>query len=149
MASPIIIGFLTGIALGHCFKVLILVRVMSIALVGTIAAGVARADSDWSIALTAGEVVTALQIGYLIGIGLRSFIVAGKGRSSIQPPGPDPGGGSAVHPLTLPGFCSRARSDGRTSPRASNVVARRWRPSVAESLSCALTSPVRHDYPPM
>jgi hypothetical protein len=41
---------------------------MSLALVGTIAAGIARADNVWSIALMAIAVVTALQIGYLIGI---------------------------------------------------------------------------------
>ena len=51
---------------------------MSLALVGTIAAGIARADNVWSIALMAIAVVTALQIGYLIGIWLRSFIVAAR-----------------------------------------------------------------------
>ncbi len=51
---------------------------MSLALAGTIAAGIARADNVWSIALMAIAVVTALQIGYLIGIWLRSFIVAAR-----------------------------------------------------------------------
>jgi hypothetical protein len=60
------------------FKILILVPVMSLALVGSIAAGIARADNVWSIALMAIAVVTALQIGYLIGIWLRSFIVAAR-----------------------------------------------------------------------
>jgi hypothetical protein len=46
-----------------------------LALGGTIAAGIARADNVWSIAFVAIAVVTALQIGYLVGIWLRSFIV--------------------------------------------------------------------------
>src|SRR5262249_21757766 len=71
----VVICLVAGIALGQWFKVLILVTVMSLALVGAIAAGIARADNVWSIAFVAIAVVTALQIGYLIGIWLRSFIV--------------------------------------------------------------------------
>ena len=72
----VVISLVAGIALGQWFK--ILVPVMSLALVGTIAAGIARADNVWSIALMAIAVLTALQIGYLIGIWLRSFIVAAR-----------------------------------------------------------------------
>jgi uncharacterized protein YneF (UPF0154 family) len=74
----VVISLVAGIALGQWFKILILVPVMSLALVGTIATGIARADSVWSIALMAIAVVTALQIGYFIGIWLRSFIVAAR-----------------------------------------------------------------------
>ena len=74
----VVISLVAGIVLGQWFKILILVPVMSLALVGTIAAGIARADNVWSIALMAIAVVTALQIGYLIGIWLRSFIVAAR-----------------------------------------------------------------------
>jgi len=73
--SLVVISFVAGIALGQWFKILILVPVMSLALVGTIGAGIARADNVWSIAFVAIAVVTALQIGYLIGIWVRSFIV--------------------------------------------------------------------------
>ena len=48
--SLVVISFVAGIALGQWFKVLILVPVMSLALGGTIAAGIARADDVWSIA---------------------------------------------------------------------------------------------------
>ena len=65
----VVISLVAGIALGQWFKILILVPVMSLALVGTIAAGIARADNVWSIALVSVAVGTALQIGYLIGIG--------------------------------------------------------------------------------
>jgi len=76
--SLVVISFVAGIALGQWFRVLILVPVMSLALVGTIAAGIARADDVWSIAFVAIAVVTGLQIGYLIGIWLRSFIVGAR-----------------------------------------------------------------------
>src|SRR5262249_20626342 len=46
--------------------------------VGTIAAGIARADDVWSIAFVAIAVVTGLQIGYLIGIWLRSFVAGAR-----------------------------------------------------------------------
>lgn len=71
--SLVVISLVAGIALGQWFRVLILVPVMSLALVGTIAAGIARADDVWSLAFVAIAVVTGLQIGYLIGIWLRSF----------------------------------------------------------------------------
>jgi len=74
----VVISLVAGIALGQRFKILILVPVMSLALVGTIAAGIARADNVWSIALIAIAVLTALQIGYLIGIWLRSFRVTAR-----------------------------------------------------------------------
>jgi hypothetical protein len=97
--SLVVISFVAGIALGHWFKVLILVPVMSLALGGTIAAGIAYADDVWSIAFVAIAVVTGLQLGYLVGIWLRSFIVGARfGRASrrlpptleaAQPPPPD------------------------------------------------------------
>ena len=76
--SLVVISFVAGIALGQWFKVLILVPVMSLALGGTIAAGIARADDVWSIAWVAIAAVAVLQIGYLIGIWLRSFIVGAR-----------------------------------------------------------------------
>jgi hypothetical protein len=76
MCLLVVISLVAGIALDQWFEILILVPVMSLALVGTIAAGIARADNVWSITLMGIAVVTALQIGYLIGIWLRSFIVA-------------------------------------------------------------------------
>jgi hypothetical protein len=76
--SVVVISFVAGIALGQWFRVLILVPVMGLALVGTIAAGIARADDVWLIALVAIAVVTALQIGYLVGSWLRSFIVGAR-----------------------------------------------------------------------
>jgi hypothetical protein len=76
--SLVVISFAAGIALAQWFRVLILVPAMSTVLVGTITAGIARADDVWSIALVAIAAVAALQIGYLIGIWLRSFIVGAR-----------------------------------------------------------------------
>jgi len=76
--SLVVISFAAGIALGQWFRVLILVPAMSTVLVGTIAAGIARADDVWSIAWVAIAAVAVLQIGYLIGIWLQSFIVGAR-----------------------------------------------------------------------
>ena len=73
--SLVVISFVAGIALGQWFKVLILVPVMSLALGGTIAAGIARADDVWSIAFVAIAVVTGLQ--------LDTSSVSGCGRSLL------------------------------------------------------------------
>jgi hypothetical protein len=117
--SLIGIGFLAGIALGQFFKVLILVPAMSIALIATIAVGIARADNVWSIALVSVAIGTALQIGYLIGIGLRSFIVAAQRRSLTPPLGPDREGGEGGAPsllLTLPSCADRSAKDRQQRP---------------------------------
>jgi hypothetical protein len=58
--SLVVISFVAGIALGQWFRVLILVPAMSTVLIGTIAAGIARADDVWSIALVAIAAVAAL-----------------------------------------------------------------------------------------
>ena len=76
--SLVVISFVAGIALGQWFKVLILVPVMSLALGGTIAAGIARADDVWSIAFVAIAVVTGLQIGYLVSGCGRSLLAQGS-----------------------------------------------------------------------
>jgi hypothetical protein len=80
--SLVLISFAAGIALAQWLRVLILVPAMSTVLVGTIAAGIARTDDVWSIALVAIAAVAALQIGYLIGIWLQAFIGARLARAS-------------------------------------------------------------------
>jgi hypothetical protein len=73
-----IVALLIGIMLGQRFRVLILLPAISFALIVAIGASVVRADNGWSIVLTAVAVTIALQIGYLIGSRLRSFIAAGS-----------------------------------------------------------------------
>jgi predicted Na+-dependent transporter len=76
MMTLLFISFLVGAVLGQRFKVFVLVPATSLALICTIAAGIARAQHIWSIAMAAVGVTIALQIGYLIGTGIRYLIAA-------------------------------------------------------------------------
>jgi hypothetical protein len=73
-----IVVLLFGAVLGQRFKVLILLPAMSLTLICTITAGVARAQDGWSIALEAVCVTSALQIGYLVGTSIRWFLAADR-----------------------------------------------------------------------
>jgi hypothetical protein len=63
-----VIGALAGVALGLRYKVWILFPAITLAATFTIVVGVGRADSFWSIVLTTVALVTAFQLGYLVGI---------------------------------------------------------------------------------
>jgi hypothetical protein len=78
MAMSIIISFLAGMVLGQRFKVLILIPAIVIAVVATVGVGLAQAFNVWSIVLMALAVMTVLQIGYLVGTGIRTFMVAAR-----------------------------------------------------------------------
>jgi hypothetical protein len=78
MMALFFISFLVGAVLGQRFRVFILLPAMSLALICTITAGIARAQDVWSIAMAAVCVTTALQIGYLIGTGIRCLIAADR-----------------------------------------------------------------------
>jgi hypothetical protein len=69
-----VIGALIGIALGLRYKVLILVPAVTLAAIFTILVGVGGADGFWSITLMTVAVVTALQLGYLVGIVIHAVI---------------------------------------------------------------------------
>ena len=76
MMALLFLSSLVGAVLGQRFKVFVLLPATSLALICTIAAGVARAQDVWSIAIAAAGVTIALQIGYLIGTGIRYLIAA-------------------------------------------------------------------------
>jgi hypothetical protein len=78
MMTSLIISSLAGLVLGQRFKVLILLPAICTAVVAATGAGVARGDSRWSIVLLAISVAVALQIGYLVGTGIRSLLAAGR-----------------------------------------------------------------------
>jgi multisubunit Na+/H+ antiporter MnhG subunit len=80
MIAWLFISFLVGAALGQRFKVFVLLPATSLVLICTIAAGIARAPDVWSIAVAAVCVTIALQIGYLIGTGIR-YLFAADGRA--------------------------------------------------------------------
>ena len=78
MMALFLISFLAGAVLGQRFKVFILLPAISLAVICTITAGIARAQDVWSIAMAAVYITTALQIGYLIGTGIRCLIAANR-----------------------------------------------------------------------
>jgi len=71
----IIICLLVGLVLGQRFKVLVLVPAIALVGVFSIAVGVTRADAYWPIVFMAVVATVCLQIGYLLGIGVRSLLV--------------------------------------------------------------------------
>jgi hypothetical protein len=70
-----ILSLLLGLVLGQRFKVLILIPVIIITLVFAVVAGLARADKAWTVGLTAAVAIAGLQIGYLLGVGVRYAVL--------------------------------------------------------------------------
>ena len=82
MAIFIILALSVGVVFGYLFKVFVLIPVIAVVFVAAIGAGLVRADDAWSIALIAVGVTIALEIGYLIGGGVRAYVVARKEKPS-------------------------------------------------------------------
>jgi hypothetical protein len=78
MFTPAIISLLVGMFLGQRFKVLVLAPVILLTLILAIGAGIARVDAVWALGLTAAVTIVGLQIGYLLGIGIRHLIVVAR-----------------------------------------------------------------------
>jgi hypothetical protein len=74
----VLVSLLIGMVLGQRFKVLVLAPGIGLALIVTITVGLARADALWAIAVMSIAVVSSLQIGYLLGTGIRHLIVAAR-----------------------------------------------------------------------
>jgi hypothetical protein len=90
-ASTVIIltmvSFLVGAVLGQHFRVMILMPAIVIVLIVAVVTGVTHAHAAWSIVLMAVASATSIQIGYLVGIGIRHLLaVAPSSRSSSLPP---------------------------------------------------------------
>jgi hypothetical protein len=66
--------FLVGAALGQRFAVLVLVPAILVTLGITIGLGIARAQAPGTIALVTVAAIASLQIGYLLGLGVRQLI---------------------------------------------------------------------------
>ena len=76
-----ILSLLVGTLLGQRFPVLILAPAVFLALVFTICAGVARAESLWIIGLSAATAITCLQVGYLLGLAIHHLAVTAQSNS--------------------------------------------------------------------
>ena len=96
MMTFTMISLLVGMVLGQRFKVLVLMPTVAIALILVIGVGVARADTAWWIVLMVVAAATSLQIGYLMGIGVRHALVAA--RASRSPAASVTGSRSARRP---------------------------------------------------
>jgi hypothetical protein len=73
-----IVMLLVGMALGQRFTVLILAPAIPLVLATAIGLGVARSQAPWAIALAAVVAVACLQIGYLLGLGVRQLILTAR-----------------------------------------------------------------------
>lgn len=75
----VILGILiAGMVLGQRFKVLVLLPASSFALIIVVVAGIANAETGWSIALQSAAGLISLQIGYIAGIALRHSLIASR-----------------------------------------------------------------------
>lgn len=70
----VVVSALAGIALGLRFRVLILVPAVTLAMMFALIVGVASADHFWSIVLAMVILGSAVQFGYLAGIGMHAAI---------------------------------------------------------------------------
>jgi hypothetical protein len=78
MMTSAMISLLVGMVLGQRFKFPVLMPTIAIALVLAIGAGIARGDTVWRIVFMAAAAAASLQIGYIVGIGIRQVMVAAR-----------------------------------------------------------------------
>jgi hypothetical protein len=71
----LILCLLVGMVLGQRFKVLVLLPASSLVMAITIAGEMAHANTFWLLCLTAVAAAASLQIGYLLGLGIRYVLV--------------------------------------------------------------------------
>ncbi len=71
MLVPTILSLLVGMVLAQRFKVLILFPLFALTLFLALAAAITRSDAAWTAGLIATVAIVTLQIGYLLGIGVR------------------------------------------------------------------------------
>jgi hypothetical protein len=74
MLFSALISLMIGIVLAQRFKVLVLAPAFMITVALAIGTGLAQAGATWSIWVTALVVIVGLQVGYLMGSGLRHMM---------------------------------------------------------------------------
>ena len=75
MLFSALISISIGIVLARRFKVFILAPAFMLTLVLAVSTGLARTEAAWSIGVTALVIIVGLQIGYLLGSGMRLVLV--------------------------------------------------------------------------
>jgi len=78
MLTPALVSLLIGLALAQRFKVLSLIPVILLTLLFALTAEVSAANAAWTSALTAADAIAGLQVGYLLGIGLRQLTLIAR-----------------------------------------------------------------------
>jgi hypothetical protein len=85
MLFSALVSLLIGVVLARHFKVLILAPAFMLTLILAISTGLAHTAAFWSIGSTALVIIVGLQVGYLLGSGMRHvmvFVRAGRPRSA-------------------------------------------------------------------
>lgn len=77
-----IVSFLVGMVLGQRFGVLILVPATAVGLALAIGYALANGDRLLLVVQIGAATVASLEVGYLLGIGLRHLLVAGRASRS-------------------------------------------------------------------
>jgi hypothetical protein len=78
MLTPALVSLLIGLALAQRFKVLSLIPVILLTLLFALTAAFSGASAAWISALTAAVAIAGLQLGYLLGIGLRQLTLIAR-----------------------------------------------------------------------
>lgn len=89
MALELVISAAVGAILGLRYNVLVLVPAIAFAILFAMIAGFLRGDGFWSIALMAVLLGMAVQLGYLVGIAIYTFVHSvctawGRGRHQLS-----------------------------------------------------------------
>ena len=90
-----IISVLIGAVLAQRFKIMVLVPATATVLVAAVAAGLAQAHTAWWVILAAALVATSMQVGYIVGLGIRHVLEA----PLADRPQPFRPSASARHPI--------------------------------------------------
>jgi len=88
----VLISLLVGMVLGQRFKVLVLVPAIAVWLPVAIGVGIAHSEELGPTVLLAALAVASLQIGYLVGVGIRYSLAAARasGLRTASLPGSQP-----------------------------------------------------------
>src|SRR5262249_2043195 len=71
-----IISLLIGAVLAQRFKIMVLVPATATVLIAAVVAGLAQAHTAWWVALAAALVASSMQVGYIVGLGVRYVLEA-------------------------------------------------------------------------
>ena len=85
-----ILSALTGAVLAQRFKIMILIPATASVIGLTMVTGLVRAHAVWSVLLMAAAASASIQLGYILGLGIRHFLEASLAQrpARLRPNGP-------------------------------------------------------------